>query len=137
MSGSVTAAEIVHRLNELRRAIAEVQINGRPLGSAVRYEPAASAGDPIEVNIAPPEFKYEGNCLGPTGMIIDVYVVAVSSDITVLNLIQLERGVADAIDMAESNGFEVDATVTGSQSGIWNSDGVDHPAYVINCEVGI
>lgn len=134
---SVTADEIVFRLDELKRAIAEVQINGRPLGSAVRYEPAGNSGDPIEVNIGPPEFRYDGNCLGPTGMTVDVFVVAVSSELTVHNLIALERGVADAIDMAESNGFEVDATVKSSTPGIWNDNGIDHPAYVITCEVGI
>ena len=132
---SVGADQIVARLDGLRDAIAAVEINGRPLGEAVRYEPGAKTGDPIEVNIAPPEFLYDGNCFGPTRMRLQVFVVAVMSDITVHNLIALERGVADAIDACDPN--RCDATVTGSTPGTWRKNGVDYPAYVITCEASI
>lgn len=130
---TVTAADVVAALDALRAVIAEVPINGRPLGRAVRWEPGAATGDPIEVNMAPPRFLYETSCLGPRGMIVDVFVVAVQGDLTVRNMIALERGVADAIDQSES----VDATVTGSIPGVWQRGGSDMPAYVISVEVGL
>jgi hypothetical protein len=132
MSG-VTAAEIVTALEALRGVIAAVTINGRPLGRSVRFEPGASTGDPIEVNIAPPAFDYRSNCLGPTSMTVDVYVVAVQGDLSVHNMIALERGVADAIDTSD----EVDATVTGSVPGVWRRGTTDLPAYVITATVGL
>lgn len=129
---TVSADEIVERLDALRACIAAVQINGRPLGEAVRYEPAARIDDPIEVIIAPPSLVYASNNLGPSSMIVEVYVIAVASDITVHNLIALERGVADAIDLLD----EFDATVRQSDIGAWRRGGTDFPAYVITVEMG-
>lgn len=130
---SVTAAQVVAALDALRGVIAAVQINGRPLGSAVRWEPGAATGDPIEVNIAPPSFEYRGNCTGPTSMTVDIFVVAVQGDLSVHNMIALERGVADALDESD----EVDATITGSIPGVWRRGTSDLPAYVITAAVGL
>lgn len=131
---TVTADDVIEHLDALRDAIADVQINGVPLGGAVRYEPAARVDDPIEVIIAPPSFSYGSNNLGPSLMVIDVFVVAIASDITIHNLIALERGVADAIDLM-SDPFE--AVVRGSDIGSWRRGAVDHPAYLITVEMGL
>lgn len=131
---TVTADDVLERLDALRDAIAAVQINGTPLGGAVRYEPGARVDDPIEVIIAPPSFDYRSNNLGPSTMQIDVFVIAVASDITIHNLVALERGVADAIDLM-SDPFE--ATVRGSDIGSWRRAGTDLPAYLINVEMGL
>lgn len=128
---TVTADAVVAELDTLREAIAAVQINGRPLGNAVRFEPAARIDDPIEVIIAPPSFVYGSNNLGPSGMMVDVFVIAVTSDITVHNLIALERGVADAIDLSDN------ATVRSSDIGSWRRGGTDLPAYRILVEIGL
>lgn len=130
---TVTAADVVAALDALRDVIAAVEINGKPLGRAVRYEPGGSTNDPIEVNIAPPSFSYRTGCLGPTSMTTDVFLVVVVGDISVHNMIALERGVADAIDSSES----VDATVQGSTPGVWRRGTTDMPAYVITVEVGL
>lgn len=128
---TVTADEVIAELDTLREAIAAVQINGKPLGNAVRFEPAARVDDPIEVIIAPPSFLYGSNNLGPSGMMVDVFVIAVTSDITVHNLIALERGVADAIDLSDN------ATVRSSDIGSWRRGGTDLPAYRILVEIGL
>lgn len=132
---SVSADQIVAKLAALCAVIGRVQINGRPLASAVRYEGAGKVGDPIEVIVAPPAFTYGGNCLGPTGMIVEVFVVAVASDLTVHNLIALERGVADAIDLASDVDNTLDCTVIESAPGVWRRGGADLPAYVIRTAV--
>lgn len=131
---TVTAEDVTARLDALRETIAAVRINGTPLGEAVTYEPASRVDDPIEVKIAPPAFGYESYNLGPNKMAIDVYVIAVASDITVHNLIALERGVADAIDMM-SDPYE--AAVKGSEPGSWRRNAVDLPAYVIHVEMDV
>lgn len=129
---TVTADQVVEGLETLRAAIAAVQINGTPLGNAVRFEPASRLDDPIEVIIAPPSFEYRSNNLGPSAMIVEVFVIAVISDITVHNLIAMERGVADAIDL------NVDAAVVQSSSvGSWRRGGTDMPAYRIVVEMGL
>lgn len=129
---TVSAGDIVERLDALRDAIAAVQINGRPLGEAVRYEPAGRIDDPIEVIIVPPSFRYATNNLGPSSMLIAVFVIAVASDITTHNLIALERGVADAIDLM-SDPFE--ATVQSSDVASWRRGNNDLPAYLITVEM--
>jgi hypothetical protein len=134
---TVGASEITTRLDALRQAIADVQVNGVPLGESVRWEPGSRAGDPIEVIIAPPSFEYKSNNLGPSAMIIEVYVIVVASDLTVHNLIALERGVADAIDLIGSDGGPYDATVRQSDSGSWRRGGADLPAYLILVEMGL
>jgi hypothetical protein len=128
---TVTADAVIAELGELRDVIAAVQINGKPLGNAVRFEPASRIDDPIEVIIAPPSFVYGSNGLGPSGMLVDVYVIAVTSDITVHNLIALERAVADAIDL------NTDHTVRQSDIGSWRRGGTDLPAYRILVEAGL
>lgn len=128
---TVTASAVVAELEALRAVIAAVAINGRPLGNAVRFEPAERIDDPIEVIIAPPSFVYGANNLGPSGMLVDVFVIAVASDLTVHNLIALERGVADAIDL------NTDHTVRQSDIGAWRRGGTDLPAYRILVEVGL
>lgn len=131
---SVSAEDVKVRLDALRDTIAAVQINGRPLGEAVSWEPASRTGDPIEVVIAPPTFQYRSNNLGPSAMLVDVYVIAVASDLTVFNLISLERGVADAIDLMSG---PYDATVQQSVPGTWRRGGAELPAYVITAEMGL
>jgi hypothetical protein len=126
---TLTADEVIAKLDELRDAIAPVQINGVPLGNAVGYEPGATAGNPIEVIIAPPSLTYDSNCLGPSGMSVEVFVIAAASDITIHNLIALERGVADAIDA------NTDAVVRSSAPGVWRRGSTDLPAYVIQVDV--
>lgn len=128
---TVTADAVLAELEALREVIAGVQVNGKPLGNAVRFEPAARIDDPIEVIIAPPSFVYGANNLGPSGMMVDVFVIAVTSDITVHNLIAMERGVADAIDLG------TDHTVRQSDIGSWRRGGTDMPAYRILVEVGL
>lgn len=128
---TVTADAVVAELEALREVIAAVQINGRPLGNAVRFEPAARIDDPVEVIIAPPSFVYGSNNLGPSRMMVEVYVIAVASDLTVHNLIALERGVADAIDL------NTDHAVMQSDIGSWRRGGTDLPAYRILVEVGL
>lgn len=134
---SITADQIVAKLAAICAVIARVEINGRPLGSAVRYEPAAKTGDPIEVIIAPPTFEYRGNCLGPSSMLVDVFVVAVASDLTVHNLIALERGVADALDLASDVDETLDCTVISSSLAVWRRGAADLPAYVIQTAVAL
>jgi len=129
---TVSADDVLDRMNALRDTIAAVQINGRPLGEAVRIEPAARADDPIEVIIAPPSFEYRSNNLGPSSMVFEVFVIAVASEITIHNLIALERGVADAIDLMDG-AFE--ATVQASAPGAWRRGGIDLPAYLIAVEM--
>jgi sulfur carrier protein ThiS len=133
---TVTAADVMARLRALRETIAAVQVNGKPLGESVMIEPAARVGDPIEVVIAPPAFLYGSNGLGPDRMMVKVYVIAVASDIAVENLIALERGVADAIDMMEMSA-EFDATVRSSDPGTWRRGAVELPAYVIDVEMSV
>lgn len=134
---TVTADDVIVRLNALRDTIAAVRINGTPLGESAHFEPGSRAGDPIEVVIAPPGFEYKSNNLGPSAMIIEVYVIAVASDLTVHNLIALERGVADAIDLMGSDGSPYDATVRQSDPGTWRRGGAELPAYVIIAEMGL
>lgn len=134
---SITADEIVAKLQAICDVVGRVQINGRPLGSAVRYEPAGKVGDPIEVIVAPPSFEYRGNCLGPSSMIVEVFVVAVASDLTVHNLIALERGVADALDLASGVDSSLDCTVISSAPGVWRRGTTDLPAYVIQTAVSL
>lgn len=129
---TVSADDIVARLDALRDAIAAVQINGRPLGEAVRYEPAGRLDDPVEVIITPPSFAYRTNNLGPSNMTIAVFVIAIASDITVHNLIGLERGVADAIDLMDG---EFEATVQSSDVASWRRGTTDFPAYLITVEM--
>lgn len=129
---TVSADDVLAKLDELRAVIAAVQINGVPLGNAVRYEPASQVNDPIQVIIAPPGFTYASSNLGPSSMLVDVYVMAVVDDISVHNLVSLERGVADAIDLNHS-----DATVRQSDPGSWRTGGTDRPAYRILVEVGL
>jgi hypothetical protein len=131
---TVSASDVTDRLDALRDAIATVEINGTALGEAVRYEPAARVDDPIEVIIAPPSFTYGSNNLGPSTMLIDVFTIAVASDITVHNLIALERAVADTIDLM-SDPYE--AVVRSSDIGSWRRGGVDLPAYLIVVEMGL
>ena len=133
MLPTVTADQVIEAMGALADVIRAVQINGRPLGDAVRFEPVAKTGDPIEVILAPPGFNYGGNALGPTSMTVEVFVVAIATDLTVHNLIALERGVADAIDSNRS----VDATVRGSAPGVWQRGNTSHAAYVITVEVGL
>lgn len=128
---TVTADAVVDELEGLRAVIAAVQVNGRALGNAVRFEPAGRIDDPIEVIIAPPSFVYGSNNLGPSGMLVDVFVIAIASDLTVHNLIALERGVADAIDL------NTDHTVRSSDIGSWRRGATDLPAYRILVEVGL
>lgn len=130
---TVTAQQVGEHLDALRAAIAAVQVNGTALGESVRWEPGSRAGDPIEVIIAPPSFQYRSNNLGPSSMLIEVYVIAVASDITVHNLIALERAVADSIDLID----DYDATVRQSDIGSWRRGGADLPAYLILVEMGL
>lgn len=134
---TVTADDVLDRLNALRDAIARVQINGTPLGESVHFEPGSRAGDPIEVIIAPPGFVYGSNNLGPSALVVEVFVIAVASDLTVHNLVALERGVADAIDLLGSDGEPFDATVRSSDPGSWRRGGAELPAYVIIAEMGL
>lgn len=134
---SISADEIVSKLAAICAVIALVEVNGRPLGSAVRFEPGAKTGDPIEVIVAPPSFTYGGNCLGPTSMTVEVFVVAVASDLTVHNLVSLERGVADALDLASEVDPSLDCTVISSNLGVWRRGTVDLPAYVITTDVSL
>lgn len=128
---TVTADAVMALLDELREVIAAVQINGRALGNAVRYEPAGRVDDPIEVIIAPPSFAYGSNNLGPSIATVDVFVIAVASNITVQNLIALERAVADAIDL------NTDHAVRSSDPGAWRRGGTDLPAYRVLVEMGL
>jgi len=133
MLPTVTADQVMTALSALADVIRLIEINGRPLGDAVRFEPIAKVGDPIEVILAPPSFNYGGNALGPRSMTVEVFVVAIATDLTVHNLIALERGVADAIDSSN----DVDATVLGSAPGVWQRGNTSHAAYVISVEVGL
>lgn len=129
---TVTPDAVIEELTALQAIIAAVQINGRPLGNAVRFEAAGRVDDPIEVIIAPPSFIYGSNGLGPSSMLVDVFVIAILGDITVHNLVALERGVADAIDLNSDT-----ATVRSSDIGSWRRGGTDMPAYRILVEVGL
>jgi hypothetical protein len=133
MYETITADQVIAALTRLRDVIATVRINGTPLGNAVTFEPGESVGYPIEVKIGPPAFNYRKHCLGPVSMDVDVFVVAITSDLTVHNMISLERGVADMVDASD----EVDATVNNSAPGVWRRGSTDHPAYVINVTIGL
>lgn len=128
---TVTADDVMTQLDGLREVIAAVQINGRPLGNAVRYEPAGRVDDPIEAIIGPPSFIYDSNGLGPSRALVEVFVIAVASNIAIQNLIALERGVADAIDL------NTDHAVRSSDIGVWRRGGTDLPAYRILVEMDL
>lgn len=128
---TITADDVMAHLDQLVEVIAAVRINDRPLGNAVRYESAGRLDDPIEVIIAPPSFEYRSNNLGPSKALVEVFVIAVASNITTRNLIALERAVADAID------YNTDHAVLSSDLGAWRRGGTDLPAYRILVEMNL
>lgn len=125
MVDQVTAA-----LEALRETVAAIKVNGRELGSAVRWEPGAKVGDPLQVIIVPTTFRYENYGEGlPTEMVVQLFCTVPVGDRATINLITLGLAVGQAV---EAN---TGAAVTGSDTGTWRVGAVELPAQIVTVEV--
>lgn len=129
---SITGAAIFAAMEELRDVIAEVTVNGEPLGASVLTD-GAGAADALSVVILPPTWEYGGAGidLSPDSLVSEVYVIAPNTDMVALNLLSMAISVGNAID-ANSN-----HACRSADLGAWTRGGKQYPAYVLSVGLSI
>ena len=118
-------------LTELRDFLASnVEVNGRPLGTAVTIDPP-STFDSIAVVIGPPAFAYECFGIDPNSATCEVFVIVPNDSRMTGNLMAMALGVANAIHAGTSH------EVLSSTPGTW-VDGVQSiPAYLLSVSLDL
>lgn len=121
----ITGESVVATLAALRDELAEIVVNGEPLGMRVQFDPGAPTAAPLAVIIVPPDFTYGAHGIDPTDATTDVYVLAPPDANVLLNLLSMALSVANCVDVNTRHAVDT------SRPSTWaDSDGT-RPAYVV------
>lgn len=126
-TASALGAPIANAITTIEGALKLVQA----LGGSVSHDMSALPLVLPAAVVGPPQMEFLSGCVGPTQLVLHVYVVVSADDPgrAVEQLYDLTPQVAAAIDQF------TEAVVTQAVPGNFGAGGTQLPAYLVTCEV--